>query len=1222
MGFYGNITNTSKTTFQFDKVYPNRLSMDANVNNDGIFIGRYVLVEYDQDAAYPIIYTEDGVNFYSSPNITEEMSRIKFKSGKRPVSETQSEDVFYLGEIGQVQDIEYNPDKTIKSIEINFYQCSNNEDDQDGVDAIFSLLTKTSSNNTYINNFAIDEAYESWNEKFKGYDSTVWVKTTINTDDGLITKYVNIADLNSVVPTFDIAADAPTMTPITPHFDADSTNVYYKLHAQPQWGFRIAKADGNTETQYTSDADTQWTKIDYNTSTDETSTLYASGVDGNKVPIWEGDSNSTLPAAIFYNARAFEKQIGETSIDKHSQDITEDKIEITSGKSGNQYNLHNGGQGPSKGVQDDTQELTIHLPSIGNMMSDAWDIIHGPNRDDARTDENSSLQGRLDSFEEIKKNQIPVKRMSDGTLVGSKINNAKNYTLPENKDILSADNIPDKYKGDDPWIETLINTESLKGGQKLGENGVPEGEYDQSDNSGISIRHTFHKVKDSSTSLDKNTGKFEDTSIADEELLQENKLPITNRSTSANDTIKLYTPYVDAAGHVVGKNIETITLPYGYKTITTNGLANDEVSNDLDNSIGRKTEASKTQDSFAINTKNKWLQIEITEDKVELAHEIHDIPNNLDNASTKDKDDNLNKRDDNTKNLINIPDFTQDNAGHITSISNHIYTLPYGYKTIAVNNSTAATAAPVSTDGKTQMADNTQDTIQFNASNKWIKLEAETEDTIKFGHILSPIAPNEAQELNKNSILHQSSDYNIASFGDSFNILNFTTDNAGHIIAVSEDTITIPKGRLDDTISTNASNVLTSIGFESSTGIITTTHENVGTLKLTGYNNNTADNFKIQATDTINSAFATTQNYINDLNLKSSKTDTDWIVDVKQVNGQISVERAGTNSLKLNNYDAQGQGTDRVANEDIINIAIAKLQNQIIAEENARAAAINALDVTDTIDNTQYVSGVSEADGKITVSRGGTNTLQISNYNSDSTDSKKIYDGNTINGAFKKLEDRIMAEENNRKNAIDTLYGNNGEKIAETFDTIKEIADFLEQDADNGVQSGVETIINRIGSLETKVGNSSVNDQISSEINKLNKTDSAVNNQYVSAVSESNGIITVTRADLPTYTLTSGTTDGTVKFNGNDVAVTGLGSAAYTDSSAYATAEQGNLANSAIQPTTEFIYQEEIAETDEETGETIIIQSEEKITIDGLIAKIKDLEAEILLLKGYHSSEV
>jgi hypothetical protein len=36
---------------------------------------------------------------------------------------------------------------------------------------------------------------------------------------------------------------------------------------------------------------------------------------------------------------------------------------------------------------------------------------------------------------------------------------------------------------------------------------------------------------------------------------------------SKKDFIELYTPYVDAKGHVVGKNIETVTLPYGYKTI-------------------------------------------------------------------------------------------------------------------------------------------------------------------------------------------------------------------------------------------------------------------------------------------------------------------------------------------------------------------------------------------------------------------------------------------------------------------------------------------------------------------------------------------------------------------------------------------------------------------------------------------------------------------------------
>ena len=56
MGFYGNITNTSKTTFQFDKIYPNRNEMDKNANSDGIYIGRYVLIEYDKKIN-PLNYT-------------------------------------------------------------------------------------------------------------------------------------------------------------------------------------------------------------------------------------------------------------------------------------------------------------------------------------------------------------------------------------------------------------------------------------------------------------------------------------------------------------------------------------------------------------------------------------------------------------------------------------------------------------------------------------------------------------------------------------------------------------------------------------------------------------------------------------------------------------------------------------------------------------------------------------------------------------------------------------------------------------------------------------------------------------------------------------------------------------------------------------------------------------------------------------------------------------
>lgn len=131
-------------------------------------------------------------------------------------------------------------------------------------------------------------------------------------------------------------------------------------------------------------------------------------------------------------------------------------------------------------------------------------------------------------------------------------------------------------------------------------------------------------------------------------------------------------------------------------------------------------------------------------------------------------------------------------------------------------------------------------------------------------------------------------------------------------------------------------------------------------------------------------------------------------------------------------------------------------------------------------------------------------------------------------------------------------------------------------------------------------------------IANLDKSDAAVAGKYVSAVSETNGIITVTRADLPvdtnttyqitlsgttltlqskdigstewttvdtltlpndntTYTFAEGTTNGafTVTPSGGaaqTVKIHGLGTAAYTDSSAYATKAQGALADSALQP--------------------------------------------------------
>lgn len=79
----------------------------------------------------------------------------------------------------------------------------------------------------------------------------------------------------------------------------------------------------------------------------------------------------------------------------------------------------------------------------------------------------------------------------------------------------------------------------------------------------------------------------------------------------------------------------------------------------------------------------------------------------------------------------------------------------------------------------------------------------------------------------------------------------------------------------------------------------------------------------------------------------------------------------------------------------------------------------------------------------------------------------------------------------------------------------------------------------------------------------LDVEDTAVDNQYVSAVSQTDGKIIVSRKQLPAKpVIAEGATNGTISVDSVDVAVHGLKSAAYTEASDYATAAQGTKADS------------------------------------------------------------
>ena len=394
MGFYGNITNINKTTFQFDKIYPNRKEMDDACAGDGVFIGRYVLVDYNEDSILGYVHaqiTDENLKnkpvvvgyqekredengnveiladrFYSGiPEVTEDGTAIKtdrlYKIGEETSGSTIAPDTLLLSlgyistkvEIKREGGTEEEPIESIHYI-INGIENNNFNPQifvarapaEEGESADFLLLRDIDSiwdwnKGRFFINHQIDATSYGESNIGRGWDSTVWQKVY---KDGT-PSYVMVAELNSVVPTFDVVSDAPTVIPQKPYYDADSSNVYYRLHMQPSWGLRV-KADEDK---------------DYSDGV-----VLPSDVKGPYEKRYNYTEDEDL--AIYWFKDGFNKYI--ESVSEYNEDIV--KMSPT-GKSGNTY-YENGTFGQEK---IDTYELSIMLPSIGQAVSNLWDIVYG-----------------------------------------------------------------------------------------------------------------------------------------------------------------------------------------------------------------------------------------------------------------------------------------------------------------------------------------------------------------------------------------------------------------------------------------------------------------------------------------------------------------------------------------------------------------------------------------------------------------------------------------------------------------------------------------------------------------------------------------------------------------------------------------------------------------------------------------------------------------------------
>lgn len=342
MGFYGKVTNVNNTSFSFDKVYQNRYIMDNKCADDGVFVGRFVLVEYDNDPIiyYKKLYTTDNTYFYFNSNNDINSIATYVKTS----ADVSNDFDIYQGEIIYVEK------KTSSGKDYyEFWKCDSSQ--MSGSKTNIAHFTRivngidNKNNDKYTYNYQIDMNCGDYPQS-RGFDSTVWQKIY---QKGKY-KYVPIAELNSVIPTFALFVDPPTQMPIQPHFDKNQTSVYYPLHVQPSWGLRVKS------TTDSSDIEVKRQVVEY----DENGNYKRTYIEPKPVP-----------ADIYFNKAGFDKNTST-----HSNE-SDNKITLEpTGQSGAKYHNHNY---PYRDDQDnyDIFEFSARLPAIGNAIADVYDVLGG-----------------------------------------------------------------------------------------------------------------------------------------------------------------------------------------------------------------------------------------------------------------------------------------------------------------------------------------------------------------------------------------------------------------------------------------------------------------------------------------------------------------------------------------------------------------------------------------------------------------------------------------------------------------------------------------------------------------------------------------------------------------------------------------------------------------------------------------------------------------------------
>ena len=452
----------------------------------------------------------------------------------------------------------------------------------------------------------------------------------------------------------------------------------------------------------------------------------------------------------------------------------------------------------------------------------------------------------------------------------------------------------------------------------------------------------------------------------------------TDFNSIISDEITIQDMQFDTAGYITHNQPHTYVLPYGFKTITTNGRSTSVAENATGTPTTPNVVADNSKDTLAINSGNKWIRLDTVDtdnvNSITISHDIHNF------TTTNKAASDINGNGD----TITIQDILFDEAGHMTANQNHTYTLPYSFKTIKVTNSTAVTDAVSEILSTGQIADNTQDTLTFAASNKWIKLDNNTDDTVKIGHTVSTISTSTSAPTLSDE-----------SSGKTFDVPTYTYDEAGHITALATATYTMPNGYgkfTDGTTTSSASATFDTFSVNGDNWLQVTVsqdnieyvHKNANVVTAANVSNVTpafGDTFTI--TDLVfdgkghiyaagNGSHTVTIPKGSYTNTPASTGATGVITGLgfTDTTGAITSTSNYLGAITLGSYTAP-TGGNGITTTSTLASALSTLDARIYAEEQARTNAIDGLDLGTVTNNTTdktttFVSEIGETNGIVT----------------------------------------------------------------------------------------------------------------------------------------------------------------------------------------------------------------------------------------------------------------